>query len=128
MARFSRNQTRAMKAFWRSFQVLALSILLIAATAKAEDLDYFYDYPTLIADPGVHTSVIRSSAVDKSGNLIATGSEDKTVRVWSLANHRLRQTIHIPSGPGWVGQVFSIAMSARRNRRLVAVGGWAGGA
>ena len=54
-----------------------------------------------------------------------TGSEDKTVRVWSLAEGELLQTIRLPSGPGYVGRVFAVALSSDGN--LIAAGGWLSG-
>ncbi len=51
-----------------------------------------------------------------------TGSDDKTVRVWSLADGALLRTIRLPAGPGHVGKAFAVAMSP--DGALIAVGGW----
>jgi hypothetical protein len=42
-----------------------------------------YESPVLVVDPGMHTAIIMEVATDKAGQFIATGAEDKTVRVWS---------------------------------------------
>ena len=81
-----------------------------------------YEQPVLVVDPGMHTASITSVAVDAAGRLAVTGSEDKTVRVWSLADGKLLRTIRMPAGPGNIGMVFAVATSPDGD--LVAAGGW----
>ena len=45
-----------------------------------------YDQPVLVVDPDMHTAPIKALAVDAVGRLGVTGSLDKTVRVWQLAD------------------------------------------
>jgi WD40 repeat protein len=124
MAQFRRRQTSAVARLPGTLLAISLAIL----TANAAIAQVLYDHPTLVADPGVHTGVIRSVAVDKAGHFAVAGAEDKTVRVWSLAKGKLLQTIHMPAGPGNVGKVYAVAMiNEQRNHRLIAVGGWASG-
>ncbi|NJM85689.1 MAG: hypothetical protein HC839_06355, partial [Leptolyngbyaceae cyanobacterium RM2_2_21] len=40
-----------------------------------------------------HTSWVRSVAVSPNGRWIASGSGDKTVRIWSLSSGKLRQVL-----------------------------------
>jgi WD40 repeat protein len=81
-----------------------------------------YEQPVLVVDPGMHTAIIKSVAVDTAGRLAVTGSDDKTVRVWSLADGKLLRTIRMPAGPGNIGMIYAVAM--RPEGDLVAGGGW----
>src|SRR4051795_12791239 len=64
-----------------------------------------YDRPMLALDPGMHTAIIKHAAADRTGNWAVTGSHDKTVRVWSLAEGALARTLWIPAGPGNIGKI-----------------------
>ena len=81
-----------------------------------------YDRPVLAIDPGMHTTTIKRADADAAGRWAITGSDDKTVRVWSLADGSLLRTIRLPVGPGEVGKVYAVAMSP--DGTLIAAGGW----
>ena len=57
-----------------------------------------YEQPMLVVDPDMHTARVNSVAVDAAGRLVVTGSWDKTVRVWSLADGQLLRTIRMAGG------------------------------
>jgi WD40 repeat protein len=99
--------------------LLAISFAVLPVNAVFAQLP---EHPMLVADPGLHTGVIRGAAVDEAGTLAVTGSEDKTVRIWSLPEGKLLQTIRMPAGPGNIGKVFAVAMN--QNGDVIAVGGW----
>ena len=69
----------------------------------------------------MHTAVIRRIGVDASCHRIATGSDDKTVRLWSLPDGRLERTIRLPIGLGNDGKLNAVALSPD-GRRLAAGG------
>jgi WD40 repeat protein len=76
----------------------------------------------LVVDPGMHTAKISNASADKDGRWAVTGSNDKTVRVWSLADGSLARTIRLPEGPGDIGKVYAVAISP--DGALIAAGGW----
>ena len=80
-----------------------------------------YEQPVLVIDPGMHTAPIQSVAVDAAGHLAVTGSHDKTVRIWSLADGKLLRTIRMPAGPSHMAKAFAVAMSPDGD--VVAAGG-----
>ena len=110
MARLCRRQGGAI--------VTALALILVCCTAlparPAEDgasSFFLYDQPVLTVDPGLHTAEITDAAVDAAGRFAVTGSYDRTVRIWSIADGRLLRTIRVPAGPGQTGKVYAVAMS-----------------
>ena len=109
--------------------VAALSALavLIFAPALAQDQGPkngadLYDRPVLAVDPGMHTAKIKSLAVDAGGRFAVTGSDDRTVRIWSVADGTLLRTIWIPIGPENVGAVYAVAISP--DGSTIAAGGY----
>ena len=84
--------------------------------------DGLFDRPVLALDPGFHTAPIRRADVDAAGRIAVTGSEDGTLRIWTLADGKLRRTIRLPQGPGYMGKVYAVAISP--DREWVAAGGW----
>jgi WD40 repeat protein len=78
--------------------------------------------PILRIETGMHTGVIQRIGVDRQCRLLATGSWDKTVRLWSLPEGRLLRTLRWPIGLGDDGKVYAVAVSP--DGKLVAAGGW----
>ena len=78
--------------------------------------------PLLRVEVGAHAAPIRALSVDAAGQFAVTAAEDKTARVWSLANGALLQTLRPPIGAGNDGKLF--AASITRDGAVIAVGGW----
>jgi WD40 repeat protein len=97
-------------------------IALIANCAIAYPEEPPVQQPQLRIEAGMHTGVIRGIDVSADGRLLVTGSDDKTVRLWSLPEGRLLKILRVPMGRGFGGKIFAVAISP--DGRTVAAGGW----
>ena len=78
--------------------------------------------PFLRIEIGMHTAPpIWDIGVDAACRTLATGSNDKTVRIWSLPDGKLERVVRWPIGEGDAGKVFATALSP--NGRRLAIGG-----
>jgi outer membrane protein assembly factor BamB len=121
MAQFCRGQSRQVARLRILLAALSL-VILPGPCAKAQTL---YERPVLIVDPDMHTAISKGAAADAAGRFLVTGSDDKTVRIWSASDGKLLRTIRMPAGPGPIGKVFAAAMSP--DDSIVAAGGWGEG-
>lgn len=96
--------------------LLALLFALAAAVAQADD------GPQLRIESGSHHASIRHLATDARGETLLTVSEDKTARLWRLADQRLRRVLRPPIGAGNEGKLYAAALSP--DGRVAAVAGW----
>jgi WD40 repeat protein len=113
------------RVWWGFFLVLSLLLVVTAALGQSPPpaaMPGLYDRPVLAIDLGMHTAPIARADADAKGRWAVTGSADKTVRVWSLADGALLRTIRLPVGPENIGVVCAVAMSP--DGALIAVGGW----
>jgi len=94
--------------------------LLIAAAPLQAQTKPPSQEPQLRIDPGMHTTVIRRIGVNTSCTLLATGSRDKTVRLWGVPDGKLISTLRPPIGRD-EGKVEAVAMAP--DGSWVAVGG-----
>jgi WD40 repeat protein len=81
--------------------------------------------PILRVSPRMHTAPIRRLAANTDCTVLATASEDKTVKLWSLPGGELRRTLRPPIGDlaeSNNGKVFAVAVSP--DGLWTAAGGW----
>lgn len=86
-----------------SWCVCILTLSAIASFATAG--------PVLRIEVGQHTSMINHLAVDNAAKLVATASDDKTVRLWNLPEGTLYTTLRVPIGEHLNGALYAVALS-----------------
>ena len=77
--------------------------------------------PILRIETGTHTAPLTFIGVDAACRLLATGSDDKTVRLWSLPDGKLQRILRLPIG-NYGGRVYATAFSP--DGSWLAAGGW----
>ena len=99
--------------------VALLATLALAAVSQAEPLP---TTPLLRIDTGRHTAFIHALVLDEKAGKAYSASEDKTIRVWRLADGRLLDTFRVPAGLQAEGQLFALALSP--DGQTLAAAGW----
>jgi WD40 repeat protein len=80
--------------------------------------------PILRLNTTAHTAAIWRIATDRENRYAVTASDDKTARVWSLADGRLLTVLRVPIGDGEKGSLRAVAMTP--DGATVTLGGWTG--
>ncbi|WP_291297323.1 caspase family protein [Elioraea sp.] len=69
------------------------------------------DTPFIRIEAGGHAAPVTRLATDAAGTLLATASDDKTVRLWALPSGESRGVLRAPIGPEAEGELFAVALS-----------------
>ncbi len=104
--------------------LVALALLVSTATefsASAWAAKATGQAAYLQIEMGSHAGPARRIAVDVARDLVVTGGDDKTARLWSLGAGNLRQVLRPPVGADESGRVYGVAVHPQHG--WVAVGG-----
>jgi len=102
--------------------LLAAMALLAAGAAAAQQPSP--PQPVLRLEIGTHTAPIRAAAADAAGEVLATVSDDKTLRLWMLSSGELIRVLRPQIGGGAEGELKAVALSP--DGQYVVTGGWTG--
>ena len=108
---------------WLGMVVLFVVFLLLPL-GSVSGVGFFPTQPMLRLDGGMHTALVGRIGVDAGNRFAASVSLDKTLRLWSLPDGRLRRTFRVPLGEGDEGRLFAVAVSPDGHE--VAATGWTG--
>jgi WD40 repeat protein len=105
------------------FAGVALALVMCAPpNGLAQDADLPPRDPILQIEAGMHTATIGRIGADAGCTVAATGSEDKTVRLWRVSDGKLLRVMHPPIGAESDGKVYAVAMAP--DGQWVAAGGF----
>jgi len=76
--------------------------------------------PFLRIEAAAHIAPIARLAVDAEARLLATVSDDKTLRLWSLPDGTPRGVLRPPIGPEAEGELYAVALSPDGRRAFAA--------
>lgn len=102
---------------------LAMFVMVLLGASGAARAEGVSDF-RLDLDTGGHRSFVRDLAFTPDGHLLLSASDDKTIRVWDVANGTTLRTLRGYRGAGNDGKVFAIAVSP--DGKTVAAGGYFG--
>src|SRR6185436_159192 len=91
---------------------MAMVLLIMGSfTTTAVHAGSLSDDPILRIETGMHSAGINRMAIDERNLVLATVSDDKTVRIWELPALTLVKTIRAPIGKGKEGKLYAVALS-----------------
>ncbi len=106
----------------KSSIIILYFILLVSCLPGAVPAAEPPKEPILRIETGMHTAMIGRISVDRENRLLATASDDKTVRLWDAGTGALIRIIRPPIGEGNEGTLYAVALSP--DGQTVAAGGW----
>lgn len=106
--------------FWVSWLIFFCVLFFVSPLCASN----FPAEPILRLNPEGHFAIIRRIDVDAEARYLVSSSDDKTVKVWRLADGTLIRTLRPPQSAGHLGKIYAVAISPDGTE--VAAGGWTG--
>ena len=91
--------------------IVAMQIAVVTAISMPAGAQEAPLTPFLRVETGLHTARVHRIATDASGRLVATVSNDKTVRLWSRDGGDAVGVMRVPIDRGEEGRLYSVALS-----------------
>lgn len=97
-------------------RLLLVAALLLPGLAAAQEPP---QAPILRAEAAAHTAPVRRMATDAEGRVLATVSDDKTLRLWALPEGTPLGVLRPPIGEGEEGELAAVALTPDGSRAFV---------
>jgi len=108
---------------WLGALCLGVALAVLPATpAWVQATNEPPQQPFLLIEAEAHIASVGRLAIDAGGTVLASVSDDKTLRLWNLPEGTPRHVIRPPMGPGPEGELYAVAMAPDGGR--VAAGGF----
>ncbi|MGG5812354.1 caspase family protein [Falsiroseomonas sp. CW058] len=105
----------------RLLAAIAVLLALLPLGGAAQDPP---QQPFLRVEALAHTAPVARLATDAAGRILASVSDDKTLRLWDLPEGTARAVIRPPIGTEQEGELYAVALTPDGARAFVA--GWTG--
>ena len=114
----------AIPAALRCVALLVLGGLLAYGVPPGAPRAQVPETPFLMVETGTHRAIINDLAISPNGDVVATASDDKTLRLWSLSSGTLLDTFRPPIGQNEDGLLYTTAFSP--SGKFLLAGGYTG--
>jgi DNA-binding beta-propeller fold protein YncE len=105
---------------------LTIVLLLLLSTGAHAQAPEPPQQPFLRVEAAAHTAPVARLATDAAGRMLASVSDDKTLRIWDLPEGTLRSVLRPPIATEAEGELYAVALTPDGRRAFVA--GWTGAA